>query len=59
MAKQTHHSVAQDGVAHMTDVRGFVGIDAGVLDDNATGLAGRCVEFVSCQVEFQKSGRLK
>jgi len=32
-AKQAHKRVAQDGVAQMTYVRGFVGIDAGVLDE--------------------------
>ena len=33
-AQQAHKRVAQDGVAQMPDVRGLVGIDAGVLDQN-------------------------
>ena len=34
VAKDARHGVAQDGVSEMADVRGFVGIDAGVLDDD-------------------------
>src|SRR5215218_8396746 len=30
--QDAHERVAQHGVAHMTDVRGFVRVDAGVLD---------------------------
>ena len=33
-AQQADKSVTQDGVAQMPDVRGFVGIDAGVLDED-------------------------
>ncbi len=36
-AEQAHKGVAEDGVAQMADVRGLVGIDAGVLDK------GHCV----------------
>ena len=31
-AQQAHKGVAEDGVAQVADVRGLVGIDAGVLD---------------------------
>ena len=37
--QQAHERVAQRGIAQMPDVRGFIGIDVGVLD-NALGLAG-------------------
>ena len=30
-AQQAHEGVAEDGIAQMADVRGLVGIDAGVL----------------------------
>ena len=33
-AQQAHKCVAEDGVAQMADVRGLVGIDAGVLDQS-------------------------
>ena len=33
-AQHAHEGVAQHGVAQMADVRGFVGIDVGVLDDD-------------------------
>jgi hypothetical protein len=33
-AQQPHKRVAKNGVAQVTDVRGLVGIDAGVLDQN-------------------------
>ena len=33
-AQQAHEGIAEDGVAQMADVRGLVGIDAGVLDQN-------------------------
>ncbi len=40
--QDTRHGVAEDGVAHMADMRGFVGIDAGVFDDDfARPLRGR------------------
>src|SRR5437764_8958168 len=40
-AQQAHKCVAKDGIAQMADMRRFVGIDAGVLDENfpARGLA--------------------
>ena len=34
VAQQARESVSQDGVAKVPDVRGFIGIDAGVLDDS-------------------------
>lgn len=37
VAKNARHSVAQDGVAEMANVCGFVGVDAGVLDDHLSG----------------------
>ena len=37
VAQQAHERVAQHGVAKVSDVRGFVGIDAGVLDQNLAG----------------------
>ena len=37
VAKDARHGVAKDGVAEMADVRGFVGIDACVLDDDFSG----------------------
>ena len=33
-AQHAHEGVAQDGVAQMADMRGLVGIDVGVLDDD-------------------------
>ena len=33
-AQQANESVAQDGVAQVPDMRGLVGIDAGVLDQD-------------------------
>ncbi len=33
-AEEAHEGVAEDGVAQVADVGGFVGIDAGVLDEN-------------------------
>ncbi len=36
-AQQADKGVAENGVAQMADVRGFVGIDAGVLDQNLAG----------------------
>ncbi len=36
-AQQPDKSVTQDGVAQMPDVRGLVGIDAGVLDEDFGG----------------------
>ena len=33
-AQQAHERVAENGVAQVSDVRGLVGIDAGVLDQN-------------------------
>ncbi len=32
-AQQAHERIAQNGVAQVADVRGLVGIDAGVLDE--------------------------
>ena len=32
--QQADKSIAQDGIAQMADMRGFVGIDAGVLNQN-------------------------
>ena len=36
-SQHTHERVAQDGVAQVTDMRGFVGIDVGVFDDDFAG----------------------
>ena len=33
-AQQPHERVAENGIAQVADVRRFVGIDAGVLDQN-------------------------
>src|SRR6266478_6236847 len=33
-AEQANEGIAENGVAEMTHVRGFVGVDAGVLDEN-------------------------
>ena len=43
IAQQADERVAENGVAQMSDVRGLVGIDAGVLDQNLAGrnLGGR------------------
>src|SRR5205823_13056240 len=35
-SQQPHKSVAQDGIAQMSDVRSFVWVDAGMLDKNFT-----------------------
>ncbi len=40
-AQQAHEGVAQNGVAQMPNMRGFVGIDAGVLDQNLAAHIGR------------------
>jgi hypothetical protein len=37
VAQDTGHGVAEDGVSYMPDVRGFIGIDAGVFDDHLSG----------------------
>ncbi len=37
-AEEADEGVSQDGIAEVADVRGFVGIDAGVLDDDVSGL---------------------
>src|SRR6185437_8060690 len=37
VAKDARHGISEDGVAEMADVRGFVGVDAGVLDDDFSG----------------------
>ena len=39
-AQQADKRVAEDGVAQMADVRGLVGIDAGVLDERHGRLRG-------------------
>ncbi len=42
-AQQANERVAQDGVAQVADVRGLVGIDAGVFDQNLPAWRrGRC-----------------
>src|ERR1700722_5697121 len=38
-AEEALEGVAEDGVAEMADVRGFVGVDAGVLDETEAGAA--------------------
>ena len=40
-AQQANERVAQDGVAQVSNVRGFVGIDRGVLDQNLAADVGR------------------
>ncbi len=45
--QQTDEGVAEDGVAHMADVSGLVGIDRSVFDDDPAGAmlrGGRCLE---------------
>jgi hypothetical protein len=39
-AQQAHERVAENGVAQVADVRGLVGIDAGVLDQRMNDAAG-------------------
>jgi hypothetical protein len=39
-AQHTHEGVAQSGIAQMPDVRRFVGIDVGVLDDDLAACRG-------------------
>src|ERR1044071_8165803 len=34
IAQKPHERVSENGIAEVADVRGFVGIDAGVLDEN-------------------------
>ncbi len=45
-AQHAHERVAQDRVAQMADVRGLVGIDVGVLDDDLAG--NRLAGFARC-----------
>ena len=40
MAQQAHKSIAKHGVAQVADVRGFIGIDVGVLDDDFARASG-------------------
>jgi hypothetical protein len=47
VAQQTRESVAQDCVANVADVRGFVRVDAGVLDNGLGGVRGGRGGFVS------------
>ena len=37
-AQHAHERIAQNGVAQVSDVRGFVGIDVGVLDDDLVAI---------------------
>ena len=47
VAQETRESVAQDGVAHVANVRGFVGIDAGVFDHRLRRTRNRRGGFVA------------
>ena len=48
-AQQAHKRVAQNGVAQVADVRGLVGIDAGVLDQRMNrGLPQRSPALATC-----------
>ena len=48
-AQHADEGVAQDGVAQVPDVRGFVGIDVGVLDDDLFRLDGGSQRLASEQ----------
>ena len=37
MSQHPRHGVAQHGVPHVSDMRGFVGVDAGVFDNYFAG----------------------
>ena len=41
-AQQAHKGVAENGVAQVADVRGLVGIDAGVLHERVNARSSRC-----------------
>ena len=68
-AQEAGEGVAEDGVAEMADVRGFVGVDAGVLDETETGtaeigvlVAGHALDdegAVEPDVEVAGAGNLK
>ena len=48
VTQEAREGVAQDRVANVADVGGFVWIDAGVLDDCFECVRGGCSGFVSC-----------
>ncbi len=48
VTQEAREGVAQDRVANVADVRGFVWIDAGVLDDGFGCVRGGGGGFVSC-----------
>ena len=48
-AQHAHESVAQGGVAQMADMRGLVGVDVGVLDDDLLARALRPGGFAAQQ----------
>ena len=57
--QQAHKRIAQNGVAQMADVRGLIGIDAGMLDENLAGLrvpAGADGVRSSAMVSVKPSG---
>ncbi len=46
VVQQAHKRVAENGIAKMPDVRSFIGIDAGVLDQDLPGRHLRLRLFV-------------
>ena len=56
-SQQPHKSVAQDGIAQMSDVRSFVWVDAGMLDENFTGGSLRPGLHIRCQ-RFSEFGAI-
>ena len=68
VAEEAHEGVAQHGVAQVADVRGFVRIDCGVLDDRlgSIGAGGRgfllglheraCEKFCAVEEKIQITG---
>ncbi len=50
-AQQSHEGVAENGVAQVPDVRRFVGIDAGVLDQNLAAHVGRAFALMIRQFQ--------
>jgi len=68
-AEQANEGIAENGVAEMADVRGFVGVDAGVLDENLAcgdfrrrlfvgGDGGRDGSAIYADVDIARAGDL-
>ena len=58
-AEEANEGVAEDGIAEMADVRGLVGVNAGVLDDGAALVAGCGLDFVACGEGFGGGGAIE